>query len=245
MSTSFDQTLDVISRIQAANTDVMICEALTAYTSMYGLTRMIAGTMPSPRDRRPEQEDHLLLSGFPGEWLNVYLENGYVHADPVIQRIKQDLSPFVWSEALADRRAMVTEAGQRVIDEARDFGLNEGLAVPMITLDGQVAAVSLAGEKVEVPPKAKGMISMVSSFAIGRAMELRSKQARRQRSMLTPREIECIRWVADGKSDWEISIILNISQSTMETHLKNIRRKLQAASRPQAVANAIRQGLIS
>lgn len=245
MSVSFDQTLDVISSIQQATTEVDICSALTHHTGKYGLDRMIAGTMPAQRARRPEQEEHLLIAGFPGEWLHRYLEHGYVHTDPVIQRIKSDMSPFEWSEAVQQSRSPPSDTARRVIDEARCFNLNVGFAVPMITLDGQVAAVSLAGERMELPPLAKGMISMISSFAIGRAMELRSRMSKRKRAMLTPREIECLKWAAAGKSEWEISVILSISQHTADKHLANAHRKLQAATRPQAVANAIRWGLIS
>jgi DNA-binding CsgD family transcriptional regulator len=53
---------------------------------------------------------------------------------------------------------------------------------------------------------------------------------------LSPREREALRFVADGKTDWEISVILGCSQSTVATHLDRARAKLGAVSRAQAVA---------
>lgn len=62
---------------------------------------------------------------------------------------------------------------------------------------------------------------------------------------LTPRERECLQWAAVGKSEWEISQILGISEHTSEKHLLNAKMKLRAVNRVQAVAEAIRRGYIS
>ena len=53
---------------------------------------------------------------------------------------------------------------------------------------------------------------------------------------LTARERDVLTWVADGKSDWEISVILGLSQTTVRFHVDNARRKLGAVNRAQAVA---------
>ncbi|WP_245508883.1 helix-turn-helix domain-containing protein [Bradyrhizobium nanningense] len=49
-----------------------------------------------------------------------------------------------------------------------------------------------------------------------------------------------MRWVAEGKSSWEIGVILGISENTVNFHVENTMRKLGATSRIQAVATAIR-----
>lgn len=43
---------------------------------------------------------------------------------------------------------------------------------------------------------------------------------------LTGREEEIMRWVAEGKTNWEISIILHVSLNTIKFHLKNVYHKL-------------------
>ena len=53
---------------------------------------------------------------------------------------------------------------------------------------------------------------------------------------LTERERDAISWVAEGKSDWEISVILGVSETTVRFHVDNARRKLGAVNRAQAVA---------
>ena len=61
---------------------------------------------------------------------------------------------------------------------------------------------------------------------------------------LTPRECEVLRWVANGKSAWEIGEILEITKRTVDEHVQTAVRKLGAANRTHAVAIALRGGII-
>ena len=53
---------------------------------------------------------------------------------------------------------------------------------------------------------------------------------------LTDRERDALAWVAEGKSDWEISMILGVAESTVRFHVDNGRKKLGAVNRAQAEA---------
>jgi DNA-binding CsgD family transcriptional regulator len=68
--------------------------------------------------------------------------------------------------------------------------------------------------------------------------------ARRARMGLTPRELQVLQQVAEGKSAPEIGGALFVSAGTVKTHLKNIYAKLGARDRASAVAEALRRGLI-
>jgi len=61
---------------------------------------------------------------------------------------------------------------------------------------------------------------------------------------VTDRELEVLTLLARGKSNKDISTILNISESTVKTHLRNIFTKLNVLSRTEAIATASRQGLV-
>lgn len=240
--THFDETLEFIERIETAPTAEAISSELLSITSRYGLNLLIAGTMPSPRANKIAQRENVLFQGWPVDWLQRYIERDYVFVDPVIRRIQSNLSPFDWADAEPDPEH--EEEARRVMAEGREFGLGAGFAVPLITLEGDIAAVSLGGERMEIPPKAEGMISLISTYAMGRAIQLRAKATPKPKEPLTSREIECIRWAAAGKSEWEIGAILGISEHTAERHLLNAKNKLRAVNRVQAVAEAIRAGII-
>jgi DNA-binding NarL/FixJ family response regulator len=61
---------------------------------------------------------------------------------------------------------------------------------------------------------------------------------------LTEREIEVLRHVAGGNRNREIAERLFISEETVKVHIKHIMEKLGAADRTQAVAIAVRRGII-
>ena len=62
---------------------------------------------------------------------------------------------------------------------------------------------------------------------------------------LSPREIEVLKWTADGKTADDIAEILNVSRNTINFHIKNAVRKLQAANKTAAVVKAAVSGLLS
>lgn len=53
---------------------------------------------------------------------------------------------------------------------------------------------------------------------------------------LTPREHEIMKWVQEGKTNWEIATIFHVSLNTIKFHLKNIMYKLGVENRWSAVA---------
>lgn len=61
---------------------------------------------------------------------------------------------------------------------------------------------------------------------------------------LSPREKEVLQSLSQGKTNKEIATVLAITENTVKSHLKNILEKLHLENRVQAVAYALRKGLI-
>jgi len=72
---------------------------------------------------------------------------------------------------------------------------------------------------------------LLSSFIYTKYKNLITKHY----SDITTRELECIKWAADGKTSWEISQILSISQRTVDFHLANCINKTNSSNRQQAI----------
>jgi DNA-binding NarL/FixJ family response regulator len=61
---------------------------------------------------------------------------------------------------------------------------------------------------------------------------------------LTAREVEVLTHLADGNRNKDIAELLSISEETVKVHIKHIMEKLDASDRTQAVAIAVRRGII-
>lgn len=134
---------------------------------------------------------------------------------------------------------------QRVMDEGTEFGLKKGFTASLITLDGQRVVWSLGGAHLDIGPDTRGMLTLIASYAIARAIALKEESPATQPVRLSAREREALQWASEGKADWEIGEVMNISEHGADKHMRSVRVKLGAINRTQAVAEAIRRGLIA
>lgn len=61
---------------------------------------------------------------------------------------------------------------------------------------------------------------------------------------LTEREIECLFWIAEGKTSDEIAVILGISRNTINNYITSVMRKTATKTRAEAIAYAVRNNLV-
>ncbi|RAV63287.1 LuxR family transcriptional regulator, partial [Aerococcus urinae] len=94
-------------------------------------------------------------------------------------------------------------------------------------------------------PKMLPAMHLISIYMHGKFKELDSKRVEpTDANLLTPRERECLRWAGLGKTNWEIARILDVKQSTVQTHIENSKRKLNVQSKMQAVIRSLKTGAI-
>lgn len=62
---------------------------------------------------------------------------------------------------------------------------------------------------------------------------------------LSRREVECLHWASLGKTNEEISIILDLARSTVRFHIRNASEKLDAVNRDQTVYKAAQLGYLA
>lgn len=71
-----------------------------------------------------------------------------------------------------------------------------------------------------------------------------AQDIRKKANKITSRESEILHWMHLGKTNWEISSILDISPLTVKNHVQNILRKLDVRNRGQAAIKAAKIGLV-
>jgi LuxR family quorum sensing-dependent transcriptional regulator len=185
------------------------------------------------------------LSNFPSAWQTHYIENGFSTSDPVTRALKAARRPFHWRDL--ERRVGEDPAAKRVMREASEFGLVDGVAVPVFGPSGLAATASFAGTRRDLSETESIALHLVAIYAASRAEEIAwmPQAPVAPQANLTPREIDCLQWSSEGKTSWEIGEILNISERTVESYLKTAAQKLSARSRTQAVAIAMKRGLVN
>jgi len=198
---------------------------------------MIAGLPTEGEDVRSA----VLLSGWPEEWFERYMCQGYARIDPVVRHCKNTTLPFAWSEAPIDPELAPQIAV--LMREAAEHGLEDGLCIPVHIEGGARGGVSLGGRTQTIGDKARLELHMLALYAHG---QLRYLTERPSRTLsITAREAEVLKWAATGKTAAEIAIITSLTERTVAQHCENAQRRLGTSNRVHTVVEAIRHKLIA
>jgi LuxR family quorum sensing-dependent transcriptional regulator len=125
-----------------------------------------------------------------------------------------------------------------VMTRARDFRFHEGFCIP-IHYDDSTGAISVAGERPYLDPETKGALHLMSVFTHGRLRALSKPNSVNSGRQLSDIEAEVLRWAARGKTAWETSQILHISERNVRWHLEEAQRKLKTKNKTATVATAL------
>ena len=165
-----------------------------------------------------------------------------------LEAIATDLSAMGWAAPAS--RVLGAAAGVRTAIGLPTWFADQGALAR--TRDGARAALGEAGFTAAWAAGAAAPLAEV----IAEAVELAASAASRPRveppeagaawpaGHLTPRELEVLRLLAEGRSNPEIGTVLSISHRTVAGHVEGIFRKLEVDSRAAAAAIAVRRKLI-
>lgn len=231
---------DFIDEIERLSTEAALVARVRTEFSKYGFSVWVITGLPVGGEGIKEK---MLLSGWSAEWHQLYIGKDFVRDDPVAKQCFRSTGPFEWREARYDAEAW--PAAKNVMGLAADFGMAHGFCVPIHTFEGFQAVISMGGAKVDATPHAKRALHLMSIYAHAKAVALAGVPKDPTPRLLTVREREILKWTAAGKTRWEISVILGVSQHTVEAHLKSIAAKLNTPNKVAAVVAALRHGEIA
>jgi len=229
-------TLEFVSKLDGIDNRNIVCDTFQTFIEDLGFSNSACLRLP---DKGERLWDCVLMNTRPDEWSTEYMANDHYLNDPMALELGRSYNPFAWSDVQHKRK--FTKVQSEIMNFTADCGMDSGFVVPIFESNGNVALVSLAGENVEMSEDTRGAASLASIYLHNRLFTLQ-RMVQEDRVSLTPREVECLHWVAAGKSDWQIGQILNISAKTVNYHIENVKRKFGVATRIQAVVAAMRQG---
>lgn len=238
-----EETYGLTEVMRGCRTTDEVCRCLLKFLQYYGAANLLAGMVPPPNSSRREQLSHVLLDGWPEEWSRRYFSLGYLYRDPAIRLVQRGCSHFHWGEI--GEFCSICPIGRRIMNEAGDFRLSEGITFSFPTLECGTFGFSLAAEKLELSESDRFTLQFVAAFGLGCALALAGGQTDRSTIHLSDRQREAVAWASEGLTNDEIAERLNVSIHTADMHLRAVRARLGVANTVHAVAEALRRGLIS
>ena len=124
-----------------------------------------------------------------------------------------------------------------------EHGLPCHLACSAADADGNRHIVSFSGERDQPTAGEMAELSTIGAHMVEH-LRVIDRTGAAGGPTLTPRQAEALTWVARGKTSAETATIMGISPATVDTYLETVLERLDAVSRAQAVAAALRAGLI-
>ena len=231
---AFD-TIEALSRLPFLG---QVASTFQGAMAKFGLTSMGINDLPPPGEGA---DPVILVERTPAGFREGYIEERFYIVDHIGAHARTAYEPFRYSEAPYSWK--LASDHERFMQALTTFGMGKGLIVPIGRPANLPACVWLAGENPNLGDDVRWVIQLIALFAASKANALfRPPPARPGTSNLTAREREVLRWVAQGKSAWEIGEILNITKRTVDHHTQQAARKLGAVTRTQAVVKAIRTG---
>lgn len=179
---------------------------------------------------------------YPAEWIKRYLQMGYIEIDPVVQAGFLRTLPFDWSELTVE-----TPQQWEFMADALAHGVGpRGLSVPVRSKRGHRALFSMSSSRPQEEWERFRQANLPTLIEIANRVHHRVIDEVLGGTLphLTEREVECLRWVSQGKDSGDIAIILNISPHTARDYLKSVRYKLDCVTSAQAVSKAVKIGIL-
>ncbi len=181
-----------------------------------------------------------LLSDFPPDYMAEYHAGDFADSDPLVAMFRAGQIVCRDSEAFSTPEAR--RKGHEVLDLLRRHGIAERTVISIAPGTVHRGAVSLISDKPLsdsqcslmqlVAPTLHAQIAKPATTLLNKALKL------------TRGELYCLERAARGMTSEDIALEKTYSVDTVNTYLKTATRKLGAQNRVQAVAEAMRRGLI-
>ncbi|MEM6913473.1 MAG: autoinducer binding domain-containing protein, partial [Pseudomonadota bacterium] len=183
---------DAIEQIDRCEDENRVLAALLSSIEPTGLERAAIAQIVNPMAFSSVEAEWKHVHNVPADWFNQWLHKNSMLHDPVIACALNTTRPFWWSDAYR----LATAAGHDVSERARDIGMNEGVAIPVRSLDGPPGLVTLGGNAPSLSAEDLRAVHLIATHAFSRIEAGWEKDNAHSTRQLTERETEIMHWVA-------------------------------------------------
>lgn len=189
---------------------------------------------------------NVFMSTFDEAYLRDKTANGLLDADHYVQAVQVETAPILWSETM--RLRDVPALTQRSLTLDWDYGVLVGVSLPLRFNHG----LGVGGFGLHAPTVTWVEFERIwtefsaSMRLLCHAFDARMREANGPELFaLTPRERDCLLYLAAGQRPQQIAYRFGTHVKTVEKQIETTRHKLKAATNAQAVAVALMFGLIT
>lgn len=183
--------------------------------------------------------------GFPAAWVRLYDHDPkFREHDPIADFILAAGSFMTWRQAIG---AQSLDPEQQAFVEAMEqHGLVDGIALPLYGPRGKEAYATYSFGR-EINADDLETVLMLNDFFWLRHAEIAiaEDEAWIRDRALSPRETEVLYWIAQGKSNHDIAIILHVKLPTVAEYVKRLFAKLEVRTRMEAASAGLQRGIIN
>jgi DNA-binding CsgD family transcriptional regulator len=178
----------------------------------------------------------------PEDFTRTYVLNDYIHTDSLVMQSAKTQERQYWPDGWA-KLGQRHEIVSLCMDTNMKTGFIHGSKPTSLTKNGSLFCFS--GPSMSNDKRTVALVGLlIPHLHLALSQTFRKAPAANKIIVLSNREKEVLNWLKQGKSSWDISVILGISERTVNYHVYNVMQKLEAINRPQAVATALHLGLI-
>jgi len=179
------------------------------------------------------------IENYPDGWAEELVVRGLAVHDPVHLASRRTASGFAWAELGSLVR--LDQRHRSILERSRHHGIGAGFTVPANVPGEPSGSCSFAVRTGRDLPLERLMCTeLVGAHAFRAARRIAMPSPGPERPHLSRREIECLRLVALGKTDWEAASILGIGVETARHYVKRARAAYDVVSRTQLVVHGLR-----
>jgi DNA-binding CsgD family transcriptional regulator len=204
-----------------------------------------AGTLVGRHDADNELFiDHGINVSFPDEWVREYSVKNYFYLDHITKETFRTCQARHWAYLTQSYEVTVPKEIKTL---NLDLGMKECYAhgVKALKPEQSRSMFCFSGPSIKSDPRTIVIMEyLIPHLHLALSRICNKQQADKKSVTLTSRERDVLNWLKEGKSSWEISVILGISERTVNYHVYNLMQKLEVVNRPQALAVAAGMGLI-
>ncbi len=173
-----------------------------------------------------------------------FVDLGNVHIDPYVAMALKSVKPFIWElPEVHNRRQLL----QYEIATKHGQNLDNSFSIPIHGIWGEtgIFSIDMGPYKIGLKPDLNVLMYELLPFAHLLHSSVMGLVDIAHKFELTTRQKEVLKWASEGKSNFEVSQILNLSEHTIKKHLIGSREALGAKNTAHAISIAITNKLLA